>query len=141
MTEEDDVLYIRANQGHTVPTADPEQLMTPIANAKDVPICLHGTYMDALMNIVRTGGLNRRQRQAIQMAVGLPGDSNVRSGIRRNVEVVINIDVDRAMRQGLHFFRSQNNVICCPGPIPVDCFIKVIRLCDGSSIDFNTLLD
>ncbi|CAB9519662.1 tRNA 2'-phosphotransferase [Seminavis robusta] len=132
--EENGVLMIRANQGHTITTVDPERLMTLIESSDDVPVCVHGTYEDAFQNILRTGGLNRMGRQAIQMAVGLPGDPEVRSGIRASVDVVIYIDVDRAVRQGLRFYRSANNVICCPGPIPVSCFIKAVRLRDGSLI-------
>jgi 2'-phosphotransferase len=124
--DENGVLFIRANQGHTITSVDPELLMTSIA--------IHGTYMEALRNIVRSGGLNRMSRQAIQMAVGMPDDPQVRSGIRPSVDVIIYVDVDRAMRQGLPFFRSANNVICCPGPIPLDCFVVVVRR-DGSIID------
>ena len=135
--EEDGVLYIRANQGHTISSVNPDLLMIPIDRPEDVPVTLHGTYEDAFRNIVRSGGLNRMQREMIQMATGLPGDPEVRSGIRSNVEVVIYIDVERAMRHhGLRFYRSTNNVICCVGPIPVDCFLRVIRLRDGSEIDF-----
>jgi 2'-phosphotransferase len=135
--EEGGILYIRANQGHSIATIDSELLMTPIENAADVPVCLHGTYEDALKNIVCSGGLNRMQRQSIQMSVGLPNDPNVRSGIRAGVEVVIYIDVDRAMRGGLLFYRSANNVICCEGPIPLDCFARVVRLKDGTLLDVD----
>jgi RNA:NAD 2'-phosphotransferase (TPT1/KptA family) len=135
--EDGGVLLIRANQGHSITSVDPEQLMTPIENASDVPVCLHGTYEDAYQNILRSGGLNRMQRQAIQMAVGLPNDPEVRSGIRLGVDIVIYIDVERATRRhGLRFFRSANNVICCVGPIPTDCFTRVVRLADGTLFDF-----
>jgi RNA:NAD 2'-phosphotransferase (TPT1/KptA family) len=112
--------------------------MTSIESAAEVPVAIHGTYIEALPNIVRTGGLNRMSRQAIQMAVGMPDDPQVRSGIRPSVEVIIHIDVDRAMRQGLRFFRSENNVICCPGPILLDCFVVVVRR-DGSIIDLDSI--
>ena len=36
--------WIRANQGHTVPGIDPEQLLTPVADATDLPVVIHGTY-------------------------------------------------------------------------------------------------
>ena len=82
VAEEDGGLLVRANQGHTVPTVDADQLMTPIDDPENVPICVHGTYMEALEAIVRRGALHRMQRCAIQMAVGLPSDPQVRSGIR-----------------------------------------------------------
>ena len=137
VVEEDGILLIRANQGHTIASVVSEELMTPIENAESVPVCLHGTYEDAFRNIVRSGGLNRMSRRAIQMAVGLPDDPSVRSGIRASVDVVIYIDVERAMRvHGLRFYRSENNVICCEGPIPVDCFSRVIRPSDGTLLDY-----
>ncbi|KAL3939430.1 MAG: hypothetical protein SGARI_001376 [Bacillariaceae sp.] len=137
VVEENGTLLIRANQGHSIASVVSEQIMTLIENAEDIPVCLHGTYEDAFRNIVRSGGLNRMERRAIQMAVGLPDDTAVRSGIRASVDVVIYIDVERAMRvHGLRFFRSQNNVICCEGPIPVDCFSRVVRLSDGTLLDF-----
>jgi 2'-phosphotransferase len=77
-------------------------------------------------------------KQAIQKAVGLPDDPDVRSGIRRIAEVIIYVDVDRAMRQGLPFYRSENNVICCPGPTPLDCFVVVVRR-DGSVADLKSI--
>ncbi|KAA8497450.1 putative tRNA 2'-phosphotransferase [Porphyridium purpureum] len=137
--EEDGVLLVRANQGHTITSVDPEQLLTPIYDPDDVPVCAHGTYDDSLLNILRSGGLNRMQRHAIQMDVGLPDDPEVRSGIRRGVDVVIYIDVARAIRHGLRFYRSQNNVICCPGPIPVDCFIRMIRLSNGACVNLDEI--
>jgi len=114
--------------------------MTPIERPKDLPVVLYGIYGEAFRNIIRSGGLNRMQREMIQMAVGLPGDAGVRSGIRSNVEVVIYIEVERAMRQhGHRFYRSGNNVICCVGPIPIDCFLRVVRLRDGSHSLVNML--
>jgi RNA:NAD 2'-phosphotransferase (TPT1/KptA family) len=136
--DENGALFIRATQGHSLASVDLEQLMTPIESAAEVPVAVHGTYMDALRNIVRSGGLNRMSRQAIQMAVGMPDDPEVRSGIRRSVEVLIYVDVGRAMSQGLPFFRPENNVICCPGPIPLDCFVVVVQR-DGSIIDLNSI--
>ena len=112
--------------------------MTPIENAAEVTVAIHGTYMDALRNIARSGGLNRMSRQAIHMAVGMPEDPGVRSGIRQSVEVVIYVDVDRAMRQGIPFYRLENNVICSPGPIPCDCLVVVVRR-DGAIVDLNLI--
>ena len=48
--DEDGELFICANQGHTITFVDSEQLMTPIENASDVPVAVHGTYTEALRN-------------------------------------------------------------------------------------------
>ena len=134
--EDEGGVWVRANQGHSVLTVDPDQLMTPIESPNDLPVCVHGTYHAALANIFRSGALDRMGRHAIQMAIGLPGDPSVSSGVRKNVEVLIYIDVQRAMNvHGLKFYRSANNVICSAGPIPLDCFLKVVNMSDGSLVD------
>jgi RNA:NAD 2'-phosphotransferase (TPT1/KptA family) len=138
--EEDGTVWIRANQGHTITCIDPELLMTPIESADDLPICLHGTYNEALQNILRSGSLNRMSRQHIQMAIGLPDDPEVRSGVRQNIDVVIYIDVRKAISLGLRFYRSANNVICCPDQIPIECFLRVVRMMDGSLVDMPAMI-
>ena len=71
-------------------------------------------------------------RNVINMAVGLPDNPDVKSGIRTNIEVLIYIDVARAMAAGIPFFRSANNVICSPGPIPLEFFAHVVRRTDNA---------
>ena len=140
VADEEGGLVVRANQGHTVLTVDADQLMTPIDDPENLPICLHGTYIEALEAIVRSGSLNRMQRCAIQMAAGLPSDPpQVRSGIRSNAEVLIYVDVRAAMALGLRFYRSSNGVICCPGPIPVSCFLQVVQMSNGSLMDIKSM--
>ena len=60
------------------------------------------------------------------MAKGLPKD-HVLSGIRWNCKVVIYIDLAKAMSKGLKFYESDNGVILCEGPIPPDCFLKILN--------------
>ena len=133
VVEEEGQLWIRANQGHSIATVEPDQLLTLITSADEVPICLHGTYFAAWELILKTG-LDRMQRNDIQMAVGLPGENGVKSGIRGNIEVLIYIDVARAMESGIPFYRSENNVICSPGPIPVNCFAHVCKRDGGATL-------
>merc|ERR1711912_36035 len=83
---------------------------------------------------IKNSELDKMGRNEIQMAVGLFEDPAVVSGVRQNVEVIIYIDVARAMAQGIRFYRSPNNVICSPGPIPVSCFAHVARRRDGASL-------
>jgi 2'-phosphotransferase len=133
ITEEDGVLMIRAVQGHSLAAVKPEALLELIQDAAEVPICIHGTYEKAFEAIMKSQ-LDRMSRNEIQMAVGLPDDPEVTSGVRSSVEVLIYIDVARAMEQGIRFFRSPNNVICSPGPIPTTCFAHVARRSDGMSL-------
>ena len=110
--------------------------MEQVTDGSLVPVCIHGTTMNAWEKI-RESGLNKMGRTAIQMAVGLPGDPGVKSGIRGSVEVLIYVDVRRAMAAGIPFFRSMNNVICSPGPIPPECFGHVCRRSHGQSLLSN----
>ena len=85
-----------------------------------MPICLHGTYLEA-WELVKRSHLDRMERTHIQMAVGKPGDPDVKSGNRQSIEVLIYVDVAASLR----FFCSANNVVCCRGPIPPSCFAHI----------------
>ena len=126
-------VWIRANQGHSITTVQENALLTEITDPSEVPICLHGTYLEA-WELVKRSHLDRMERTHIQMAVGLPGDPDVKSGIRQSIEVLIYVDVAAGMAAGLRFFRSANNVVCCRGPIPPSCFAHVALREDGSTL-------
>jgi 2'-phosphotransferase len=50
------------------------------------------------------------------MAIGLPGKNGVISGMRGSCEVVVEINLVKAMREGhLPFFISENKVVLTPG--------------------------
>ena len=52
----------------------------------------------------------------IDMAIGLPGKNGVISGMRGSCEVVVEINLVKAMREGhLPFFISENKVVLTPG--------------------------
>ena len=57
MTEGPTVL-IRANQGHTITSIKEDQLLTAITDPSEVPICLHGTYLQA-WELIKGSHLNR----------------------------------------------------------------------------------
>ena len=44
LKEVDGKLFIRANQGHTMKCVDEAQLLTPITDASNYPLVLHGTF-------------------------------------------------------------------------------------------------
>lgn len=120
----DDEECIRAVQGHSIPTISEDGLLEPITNPREVPLCVHGTYLNAIDMILQSG-LNKMSRKHIHMAIDIPGKGEVISGARSNVEVLIFIDVEKAMNAGVEFYRSLNNVILSPGPIPPDVFKEV----------------
>lgn len=55
------------------------------------------------------------QRDHIHMATGLPGDGQVISGVRRESDVFLKINVRRAISDGIEFLRSGNGVILTAG--------------------------
>jgi RNA:NAD 2'-phosphotransferase (TPT1/KptA family) len=57
----------------------------------------------------------------IHFATGLPGENGVVSGMRRSSEVLIFIDLHKAITDGVPFYISENSVILCPGLDLCDC--------------------
>lgn len=112
--------YIRANQGHSIPVPDLE--LARIGSVEDIPksetstegIVVHGTYKDAWKTI-RKEGLSKMGRNHIHFAVGTPGESHVISGMRATCQVLVYVDVERAIADGLSFFLSDNHVVLAPG--------------------------
>ncbi|KAH8926473.1 hypothetical protein BT69DRAFT_1215204, partial [Atractiella rhizophila] len=124
--EKPEVLLIRANQGHSIDVAALE--LTPILSSEDLPTCLHGTYKRFWKSIEKEG-LRTMTRNHLHLAVGLPGEEGVISGVRANCDLFIYINVPLALEAGIKFFRSQNNVILTDGePIDVEDGRKEGRL-------------
>ena len=68
-------------------------------------------------------------RNAIHFSIGYNDENHVKSGMRLNCEVFIEINPQYAFFNGFNFFISQNKVILCPGNeqgvLPVEFFKKV----------------
>lgn len=129
---------IRANQGHSmkiVNISDFELIKYPEI---EIPILFHGTFKKSINSILKYG-LNRMDRNNIHMSEGFIGDKNsqgktIISGIRKNCEIIIQIDVKKSSEKyNLNFYRSSNGVILCTGnnegSIPPDC-LSVVELKD-----------
>lgn len=137
---------IRANQGHSIAIAE-EELLEPLTiNSPDLPnIVVHGTTKKAWPLILKTGGLKPMARTHVHFATGLPagfkplsanGDASnadeqppVISGMRNSSTVLIYIDLEKALKAGLKFWKSANGVVLCSGNdekvIPIDVFERV----------------
>lgn len=85
-----------------------------IENSEQVPHVIHGTYKRSWFKI-KTEGLKRMKRTHIHFATGLPSDKGVISGMRSDVDVLIFIDVTRALQSGIKFYQSSNGVVLSPG--------------------------
>lgn len=109
-------LYIRANQGHTIPVKDDALLELLTRSQLEGLMAIHGTSAkgDAWDNIMKEG-LKCMSRNHIHMATGLPGDKGVVSGMRRDCATIIYIDLLKAYDDGIAFYKSANGVILTRG--------------------------
>ncbi|XP_038893116.1 tRNA 2'-phosphotransferase 1 [Benincasa hispida] len=114
LLEENGELLIRANQGHTVAVVETESLLKPILSAEEVPVCVHGTYKKNLESILESG-LKRMKRLHVHFSCGLPTDGEVISGMRRDVNILIFLDVKKALDDGMKLYISDNKVILTEG--------------------------
>ncbi|CAH2057885.1 unnamed protein product [Thlaspi arvense] len=127
LIEDNGELLIRANQGHSITTVESEKLLKPILSPEEAPVCVHGTYMKNLESILASG-LKRMNRLHVHFSCGLPTDGEVISGMRRNVNVLIFLDIKKALEDGIAFYISDNKVILTEGingVVPVDYFQKI----------------
>ena len=125
--------YIRAVQGHTMPGVARE-IGTPLTMDNAPAVAVHGSYLSSLEPILR-GGLSRMKRNHIHLAEGLLGEPGVISGMRRNAELFIWVNVQKAVRDGVRFLRASNGVILCDGKdgdgvLPPSFFSVVIEVRD-----------
>ncbi|XP_077234399.1 uncharacterized protein LOC143876577 isoform X2 [Tasmannia lanceolata] len=127
LLEEKGELLIRANQGHTMRIVESESLLKPILSADEAPVCVHGTYKKNLESILLSG-LKRMKRLHVHFSSGLPTDGEVISGMRRDVNVLIFLDVRKALEEGVKLYISDNKVILTEGfdgVVPAKYFEKI----------------
>ncbi|KAI8847021.1 phosphotransferase KptA/Tpt1 [Chytridium lagenaria] len=122
LIEEDGEWIIKANQGHSL---EVEVELDEIKDASEIPVVVHGTSRQSGRLSVPKTGLKTMGRTHIHFATGLPGESGVISGMRKACDVLIYIDTEAAIKDGIQFFRSPNNVILCPTTIEPKYFKSV----------------
>lgn len=128
ITEENGILYIRANQGHSKEIGDmlnDSKMMQKLDTFPQDYQCIHGTTV-ANWNLIKDSGLSPMGRTHIHFAIGPQGDDKVISGMRTNSQVEIYIDTKKALEQGIKFYKSDNNVILTRDHIHPDLFEKVV---------------
>jgi len=125
------VLCIRANQGHSIEGIKADLLLNPIppTELKDYTI-IHGTYKDAWEKI-KHEGISRMNRNHIHFAAGLPGNDGVISGMRQSCQIYIYINGSKCAEDGVKFYISDNGVILTSGiddtgMLPCSYFSSVI---------------
>jgi len=129
LKEESEKLFIRANQGHSIKTVDSELLLTLITSPSQIPVCVHGTY-ERFMSSIWREGLKRMERNHVHFATGLPQEDGVISGMRATAQVLIYLDVEKAMADGMKLYISANNVVLTEGldgVVPTQYFKRVVK--------------
>ena len=136
---------IRATQGHSMKSVKAETLLEKLSLTDDeskLPTTVvHGTFHTAWPGILASGGLRCMGRNHVHFATGpslesiLPrqaegpgtdsttqglkdlglNDGHVISGMRRDAQVLIYVDLKKALAAGCPFWRSENNVILSEG--------------------------
>lgn len=138
---------IRATQGHSLKTIAPSSYLVPIILSSSSPsstipsTVVHGTFYAAWDSILRTGGLKPMSRLHVHFATGpslesvLPGDANtntdkaravlssdekaVISGMRSDAQLLIYINMRKALEMGIPFWMSENGVVLSEGTLPL----------------------
>ncbi|KAG8427245.1 tRNA 2'-phosphotransferase [Metarhizium acridum] len=106
---------IRANQGHSL-KVDEAALFRPILlGDADFPgKVVHGTYFAFWKAILESGGLKPMSRGHIHCSDRTPEEGAV-SGMRRDAELLVEIDIEASLRDGVTWWRSDNGVILTDG--------------------------
>ena len=127
--EEDGALFIRANQGHSIPWVEVD--LKRVTSAHECGACVHGTTLEAWEKFISKEGLCRMARQHVHMALALPGEDGVISGARSSSQVFVYVDAGKLLKAGIPIFLSSNGVVLCPGVgergmISPEFFVKVM---------------
>jgi 2'-phosphotransferase len=96
------------------------------------------------LNQIQTeGGLKSMSRKHIHFATGKYGEQQVISGMRKNCNILIYIDMKLAMDDGIDFFMSNNGVVLSTGNeqgiISTKYFKKIVDI-DGMRQNIHTIL-
>jgi len=134
-SEEDGVLYIRANQGHSIEVKD--LALKRIESHTEIPKAVHGTYHKFWPSIQKEG-LKKMGRNHIHLSIGEYGSKEVISGMRSSAQILIYIDIEQAMKDGIEFFLSDNKVVLSngiDGVIAPKYFKSVVDTATGKEMD------
>lgn len=128
LKNEQGTLKIKANQGHSIKEVN-KVLMKDVVCPEEIPLVVHGTYY-RFWDSIKIQGLRRMQRNEIHFSNSdRISPKEVHSGFRSSCEILIYIDVPKALNDGIQFRISENEVILSSGidgVIPPKYFSKVI---------------
>lgn len=161
---------IRATQGHSIKTVSAAAYLTPINldDPSSIPeTVVHGTFYAAWDAIIRTGGLKPMSRVHVHFATGpnlssvldsthaadgetrknagvLGEEKAVISGMRSDAQILIYINIHKALEMGIPFWMSENGVVLSEGVesvgkaktkkmnvVPMECWDVVVEIKEG----------
>ncbi|XP_017074172.1 tRNA 2'-phosphotransferase 1 [Drosophila eugracilis] len=122
------IYEIRANQGHSLPVVESEASgLEKITHMAEVPMAVHGTYYRH-WEAIRITGLSRMTRNHVHFATS-DKTNCILSGFRSDCQILIYLNVEKVLADGIPIYRSNNNVLLCPGInglIPKTYFLRVV---------------
>lgn len=125
---------IRANQGHSISVPNLE--LKQIVETCQCKTMIHGTYFKNWKSIEKQG-LKCFSREYIHFARGLPGQNGVISGMRGSCDIIIFINVEKLLKDGILLYESTNKVLLTKGIencLPLKYFEKVVERKTGKKI-------
>ena len=120
-------MEIRANQGHSMEGISVEALCEKISSPDDLPVAglaVHGTYRNVIDRI-KSEGLKTMGRNGVHFATQEMGSDSMISGMRKSAQVLIYLDVVKALEEGLPLYLSSNKVLLCPQTVPPRFFKRI----------------
>ncbi|KAK7018971.1 putative tRNA 2'-phosphotransferase [Favolaschia claudopus] len=111
--EDAEAWCIKANQGHSMKSVKLD--LKPILSVSNIPtgMAVHGTTRAAWESI-SVQGLSKMTRNHIHLAQGVVGEGVI-SGMRGSSQILIFVNVQRAIDAGIQFSLSNNGVILTEG--------------------------
>ncbi|OAQ70384.1 RNA 2'-phosphotransferase [Pochonia chlamydosporia 170] len=130
---------IRANQGHSI-KVDETALFKPIqVGDEDFPQkVVHGTYFAFWKAILETGGLKPMTRGHIHCSDKTPEEGAV-SGMRKDAELLVEIDIEGSLRDGVTWWRSDNGVLLTDGGEGGVLGTRYFKLVTSRTVDVGVL--
>jgi RNA:NAD 2'-phosphotransferase (TPT1/KptA family)/8-oxo-dGTP pyrophosphatase MutT (NUDIX family) len=132
----DKVWKIRANQGHSLKNLDESKLLDELL--EPLEFCLHLTEKKFL-NSINSSGLSRMGRTHVHCVSKDPRSTDFKSvisGVKKQSNCYISIDMKASMESGEKWFVSKNDVVLTTGPILPEFFLGIIDLDNDRVIEF-----
>ena len=98
-----------------------------VKKSEEYTVCIHGTYWKAWEDM-KQKGISRFAPNHIHFASGMMGRERMLSGkMQQNCEVLVYIDLKRAVTEGIKFFRGSDGVLWTDGNAQgeIFCFVFI----------------